>query len=282
VGSLNGGKPNGGAAGDGFVAGGRRPRVELPAGTLFVGDLHVDVDRPEELEQFEALLLELGRAPAAVFVGDVFEYWIGPSQGETEGGRRALLALRRAADRGTALHVVPGNRDFLLDAGFERASGARLWPRGFCASLGADRELLVLHGDELCTLDVNYLRLRRVLRSRALLWLAPRLPRGIARAIAARLRRASRRALAHKPRAEAEQQEDAARQMARAEGAEVLLCGHAHRFRDQLLAGGPRWIVLDAWRHGKDLVRLGAGGELEAFSSGAIGGANSGGAAAIL
>ena len=238
----------------------------------------MDVDRPEELEHFEALLVELGRAPAAVFVGDVFEYWIGPSQGDTPGGQRALLALKRAAEGGTALHVVPGNRDFLLDGGFERATGARVWGQGFCAALGADRRLVVVHGDELCTLDVNYLRLRRVLRSRALLWLAPKLPRSLARAIAARLRRASRRALQHKPRAEAEQQEGAVRQMARDEGAQVLLCGHAHRFRDERLPDGPRWIVLDAWRHGRDLVRLGADGSLTAFSSGASGGA----AAAIL
>jgi len=245
--------------------------VELPAGTVFIGDLHLDVDDLHAVARFELTLAALRPAPRIVFVGDVFEYWIGPAQGAGEGGQRVLAALAAAA-RDAAVDVVPGNRDFLLEARFERASGAAVRHGGFVGRLPGGERMLVIHGDELCTLDRNYLRLRAVLRSPLLRWAAPRLPESVARAIARKLRRASTRALAAKPKGQAEQQPDAVRDFARSASAGVLLCGHAHRYRDERLPDGPRWIVLDAWGERRDLIRVLPGGALAAGSTASAGG----------
>jgi hypothetical protein len=87
------------------------------------------------------------------------------------------------------------------------------------------------------------------------------------------LRRASTAALETKPAAEAEQQPDAARRLARASGATALVCGHAHRFRDAslgegVLGEGVRWLVLDAFGGELDLLRVGPGGALTPSGSG--------------
>jgi UDP-2,3-diacylglucosamine hydrolase len=253
---------------------GSLPEVPLETGTLIAADLHLDLSpaaaREARLvrERFTAWLAGL-EAPRLMILGDLFDAWVGPAHARLEAARAVIEALAGLARRGTAIDVVHGNRDFLLDARFERASGARVFPRGCIGrpvESGARPAWLLIHGDELCTLDRGYQRLKRVLRSPAVAWTAPRLPGPISLAVARRLRRASVRALAHKPRAEATQQPEAVLALAAAHAAEVVVCGHAHAFRDERLRGstaGVRWIVVGAFGTPNDLLRVGAGGRLQ-------------------
>ena len=250
---------------------GALPEVPLAPGTLVIGDLHLDVEHPAELERFTAFLAGL-QAPRLVVLGDLFEYWIGEAQADTDGGRRAVAALAARTRAGTAIDVVPGNRDFLLDARFERASGCRVRRHGLIGLVGAGpgaERVLFLHGDELSTRDAAYQRLRRVLRSAPVRGLARILPPPATRAVARRLRRASRRALSRKDEALTALQPEACRARARAHRATVVCCGHAHRFRDERLPDGPRWLVVDAFGGPLDAVRLEADGRLVPCASGA-------------
>ena len=234
--------------------------VELRSGTLVIGDLHLDVEDPAALERFETWLAGARGAPRLVILGDLFEYWVGPAQGSLPGARRVTGALRRLVENGTAVDVIPGNRDFLLGADFERASGARIHENGFVGVPRDGGRVLFLHGDELATLDHGYRRLRAVLRSPLVTGMAPWIPRPLALGLAARLRRASHRAVSAKPRETLALQPDAVRAHARHHAADVLVCGHAHRFRDELFDGGPRWIVVDAFGGARDTLELFPGG----------------------
>jgi UDP-2,3-diacylglucosamine hydrolase len=205
-----------------------------------------------------------------VILGDLFDSWIGPAQMEIESARRVLDALRRLSVRGTELDVLKGNRDFLLDAKFEERTGAAVHAGGIVATCGDGPRVLLIHGDELCTLDRGYQRLRGVLRSGPVTWTAPKLPRAIALAIARRLRGASTRAVYAKPAAEKEQQESEVRRLASAAHCDVVVCGHAHLFRDVRLEKGPRWIVLDAFGGDRDVLRCAARGELEPTASASL------------
>ncbi len=250
-----------------------RPLPELPldTGTLLVSDLHLDVTpaAPAETAQWFAAWLVRQNAPRLVVLGDLFDAWIGPAQVRTDAARTVLEAMSALARRGTALDVIPGNRDFLLDGSFERASGARVFGRGMVGRVGQDGEerVLLIHGDELCTLDLPYQRLKRVLRSRAVLGAAPWVPAPLALWIARRLRRASMQALETKPAADQEQQQDAVRCLCGRHGCGALVCGHAHRSRDVRLPGGPRWLVLGAFGEGRDLVRVGPAGALQVLDA---------------
>jgi hypothetical protein len=51
-------------------------------------------------------------------------------------------------------------------------------------------------------------------------------------------------------------QSDAARAAAAAAGADVLVVGHAHAFRDERLPGGLRWLVIDGWGGARDTLVL--------------------------
>ena len=258
----------------------QRPALELAAGSRFVGDLHLIVDEDAdwgasdsggprlERERFLSFLEDCRRtaAPALVILGDLFEYWFGPAQAESAGGRAVLDALAQATSGGLSVHLVPGNRDFLLGRSFSKRTGVQLHPRGFVGRIAGKRWVIV-HGDELCTLDRGYLRLRRVLRSPPIRGLAPRLPSAAGRAVARRLRRASTRALATKPKAEAEQQWSAVEEMCSRHRASGLICGHAHRFRAdrETPEGRPlEWWVVDAFGHGRDLLTCSPDGGLVA------------------
>jgi UDP-2,3-diacylglucosamine hydrolase len=244
------------------------PEIELAPGTLFIGDLHLDATREAASATFRDWLERGARgAPRLVVLGDLFDAWVGPAHARLDGARVVIEALHAFTRRGAALEIVHGNRDFLLDASFERSTGARVLASGFVGRLPSGERLLAVHGDELCTRDLAYQRMKRVVRSRPARWLAPRLPDGVALWAARRMRRASQSAIAMKPDEEKAQQESAARALALAAGASVLVCGHAHRFRDVALAGGPRWIVLDAFGDAQDVVEVGSDGRLMAQSS---------------
>ena len=241
--------------------------VELPSGSLVIADLHLVPEGAEPSTVFLDWLERVGGAPRVLILGDLFEYWVGPAQAEWEGPRRVLEGLARTVSRGTAIDVVPGNRDFLLDRAFEERTGCRVHHAGLVGRTDGGTRVLFLHGDELATLDRPYQRLRRVIRSRPVRWLARVLPGWVSARIARRLRRASRRAIAAKPAPHMALQPDECRARARASGADVVVCGHAHRFQDERLEGGPRWVVLDAFGGRRDTLGFGAEERIEAHGS---------------
>lgn len=245
------------------------PELELEDGAALIADLHLDLANPGGGAAFVGWLAGLvaSGTPRLLILGDLFDAWVGPAHARLAGAPPVLDALAAATRAGTAVAVVPGNRDFLLGASFERRTGARLFPDGLVGLAGGARVLLV-HGDELCTLDRGYQRLRRVVRSRAVRWLAPRLPDALALSAARRLRRASVRAVASKPSTEKAQQPEACRALAARHAAETVVCGHAHAFRDERLPAGPRWIVLDAFGGPRDVLRFGPRGALRVEASG--------------
>ena len=195
----------------------------LEAGTLVIGDLHLDPAGEPRIEEFVEWLRRV-RAPRLIVLGDLFEVWVGPAQARLPGAALVLGGLSAWTAGGAGLDVIPGNRDFLLGPVFEQLTGAQLFPDGYVAALpDSDASLLLLHGDELCTLDHAYQRMKRLLRSGPMRALAKRTPLPVARWAAGRLRSASTRAVARKPAPEKAMQADACRALAAKAGADVVV-----------------------------------------------------------
>ena len=229
----------------------RLPEIALPPGSRLIADLHLDPENERPWRAFQDWLAALS-APVLVVLGDLFEYWLGPAQAEAREFRPLIAALAARGRAGTELHFLHGNRDFLLGAEFEAAVGGRVHPRGLVGRLGDGGRVLCVHGDEFATLDRSYQRMRRVLRSTPARGLARALPLPVSRGIARGLRRRSRQAVSQKTPAYVELQAAEARAWAARLGARHVLCGHAHRFRSEDLAGGGRWVVLDAFGGSRD------------------------------
>ena len=238
------------------------PEIALPAGALLIADLHLDPLQPVPWRAFVGWLAALADVPALVVLGDLFEYWTGPGQTRDPAHAELLAALRERSEAGTALHFLHGNRDFLLGRDFERAVGGRVHPLGAVAEVPGGKRVLLLHGDELATQDKSYQRLRTVLRSRPVRGLAGAVPPFVSAAAARTLRRRSRRAVASKSNATVELQRAAAEAWCARTRTTAIVCGHAHRYRDEDLGDGRRWWVLDAFGGPRDLLRVDSDGRL--------------------
>lgn len=212
---------------------------------LFVSDLHIDDSRPHVLAAFERLVeAEAPQVDALYILGDLVEAWVGDD--DDGPAADAVRRVLRTAARHCALHVMRGNRDFLLGARFAAETGAALIDDPAQATLGGERVLLA-HGDAYCTRDGAYQAARETLRSTA--WQAGVLAMGLPerRALAATLRARSAAENANKPDNIMDVTPAAVEAALDAAGARTLIHGHTHRPGIHDLGGGRRRIVLGDW-----------------------------------
>ena len=134
--------------------------------TLFVSDIHLEDSRPEALEWLRAFLSGPARRSEAVYIlGDLFEYWIG-DDAPPPTARRLARATAELVESGVPCHFLHGNRDFLLGEDYAAAARLRLLPESLVVPLYGTPTLL-LHGDTLCTDDVEYQAFRKQARDPA-------------------------------------------------------------------------------------------------------------------
>ena len=218
--------------------------------TLFLSDLHLAPDRVAAVAAFHAFARGPARASAAVYIlGDLFDVWIGDDQLRDPFARAIADALAALTAAGVAVFVARGNRDFLFGDAFARATGATILPEQQIVDVGGMR-VVVLHGDELCTGDVDYQRFRARMRSGPMARRLLHLPYPLRRGIAWYLRRKSRAANALKPEAIMDVDAGAVADMFRRHGVAQMIHGHTHRPARHTLDvdGQPRErIVLADW-----------------------------------
>lgn len=131
--------------------------------TYFISDLHLSPELPRITAGFFSLLEKISGADALYVLGDLFEVWIGDDNPDAY-NQSIVAAFRALSDAGTKLYFLHGNRDFLLGAGFAAAIGGELLPEDKVISCYGHK-LLVMHGDQLCTLDEKYMAFRAQSRS---------------------------------------------------------------------------------------------------------------------
>lgn len=203
--------------------------VERPTGsTLVVADLHLDRSRPATVGFAATVFADAHRHSALWILGDLFEYWIGDDM-PTDGLEPAIAALTGLVDAGTGVHLLHGNRDFMLGDDFAARIGATLHREDELVVELAGQPTLLLHGDTLCTDDVDYLRLRATVRDRA--WQAGMLEHGPEERlrIAAGFRADSGNATARKSEPIMDVAIDTVGARFEASGAARMIHGHTHR-----------------------------------------------------
>jgi UDP-2,3-diacylglucosamine hydrolase len=128
--------------------------------TLFISDIHLEDSRPEALDWLRAFLSGPARRADAVYIlGDLFEYWIG-DDAPPPAARQLARDMAELAECGVPCYFLHGNRDFLLGEDYAASAGLRLLPE--CRVVGLyGTPTLLLHGDTLCTDDVDYQAFRR-------------------------------------------------------------------------------------------------------------------------
>jgi UDP-2,3-diacylglucosamine hydrolase len=135
--------------------------------SIFVSDLHLTPDRPHATGQFfEFIAGAAVRAQALYILGDLFEHWVGDDDFEDSFNASIADALHALAAGGVALSFMVGNRDVLAGQAFAARCGARLIEDPCLIDLYGAKTLL-MHGDTLCTDDIDYQKFRAYARDPA-------------------------------------------------------------------------------------------------------------------
>jgi len=225
--------------------------------TLFISDLHLTAARPLINELFFDFLEREARAADALYIlGDFLEYWIGDDALTQVEYRPIAENLHALTAAGTPVYLMRGNRDFLLGSGFEQETACRLIDDPTVIDLYGTRVLL-MHGDTLCTDDVDYLAFRKMTRAEP--WQRDFLAKPIQDRdnIARGHRELSRQSTAQKAPEIMDVTQGAVVAAMRQHGVRHLIHGHTHRPGEHVfdLDGKParRTVLGDWYRHGSVL-----------------------------
>ena len=231
--------------------------------TLFISDLHLSPDRPALVEAFQALLRGPARGTSALYaLGDLFDVWIGDDQLKEPLAAAVAASFAGLAGSGTPVFLQRGNRDFMLGERFAMASGATLLPDEVVHDLYGT-PTLIMHGDQLCTDDVDYQRFRAYWQDPARRRRALLAPYFVRRGVAAFFRAMSRRATKDKLPVIMDVNAEAVAAALRAHGVTRLIHGHTHRpARHEIAVDGracERYVLAD-WYRQASYLRVDAAG----------------------
>ncbi len=218
--------------------------LALPANAqvLFASDMHLGEHDSATANwfcaQLEHRVAHLG-ASHLVFLGDLFEAWVGDDQ--TDSVATGLLELIARLSNTTPVFVMRGNRDFLLDAPLRGTSDAAYAHQSFsqlagvtmladpCVATIADERWLLTHGDVLCTDDKAYQAFRA--ESRTPEWQQTFLAQPLSdrMALAAQMRAQSEQEKSNKAAYLTDVNQQAVPTCLQAHDAKRMIHGHTHR-----------------------------------------------------
>jgi len=133
---------------------------------LFISDLHLAPERPDIIQLFLKFMDDQAASAKELYIlGDLVEYWLGDDD-KAEALEPVFNKMKQAADSGLKIFLMHGNRDFLMGPQLAERCGCTLINDPYIANLNGTPAIL-MHGDTLCTDDVDYQKLRNMLRNPA-------------------------------------------------------------------------------------------------------------------
>lgn len=211
-------------------------------------DVHLD-DEPSDLTRhFQEKLTQISYdVDAIILLGDIFHYWLGDKCAQRY--IQTLDKLKALSER-CDVYFMPGNRDFLLDTRVLSKFNVVLL-NDPCVMVHGNKRIFLTHGDQYCSLDTAYLRLRYVLQhpfTKALTRIVPYTWRF---RIAEYLRAQSRLRSPRKSQTTMDIYFPSLEQAMRPHNTTLAIYGHVHYLRDcvQEHRTKLRCITLDSWQH---------------------------------
>lgn len=133
--------------------------------TLFISDLHLSEEQPHITQLFLSFMRDVAPTAETLYIlGDLFEYWAGDDDRHTAFHQSIIQAMSQLKQQGTAIFIMHGNRDFLMDEQLAKDCHASLLQDPSVIDLYGTPTLLT-HGDALCTDDVAYQAFRKQVRA---------------------------------------------------------------------------------------------------------------------
>ncbi|MCV2528431.1 MAG: UDP-2,3-diacylglucosamine diphosphatase [Candidatus Lightella neohaematopini] len=142
---------------------------------LFISDVHLSNDKPDITNHFSYFIKRYAINSKALYIlGDLFESWIGDDYVDKLSKKIAnVISLLNKYN--VPCYLIRGNRDFLLDKNYANLCNIKLLPYKLILNYSANK-ILILHGDDLCTNNINDRIFFRLIRCKLIKYLFLKLP----------------------------------------------------------------------------------------------------------
>ena len=131
---------------------------------LFIADLHLNPARPEHSCALIDFCQQCINADDELYIlGDLFDAWIGDDVGIITYAD-VIACFKQLTTNGTQVFFMAGNRDFLIGNKFSQATGVQLLVDPTVVTFEG-QDVLLMHGDTLCTDDIGYQNFRSLVRN---------------------------------------------------------------------------------------------------------------------
>ena len=216
---------------------------------LFISDLHLHDARPQITQLFLDFMAGPARdAQSLTILGDLFEYWAGDDDIAAPLHQQVCTAIRELTGRGIPVWFMHGNRDLLIGTGFCDASSAQLLADPTVRTI-AGRSTVLLHGDTMCTDDVDYQRYRSMVHDPAFIKMFLLRSLDERKAVIGDLRERSETEKQRKDAMIMDVNASAVAEVFRSAGVVRMIHGHTHRRARHLLRvddrSCERWVMGD-------------------------------------
>lgn len=143
---------------------------------FLIADVHLSHTNPKVVNGFLHFLnTQAMHAHALYILGDLFEAWLGDDDPSSLLPRIAK-GLKTLKKNKVPCYFIHGNHDFLLSSKYANECGMILLPHQQIIKLSSGKNILILHGDILCTHDKSYILLRKIFKNNFLKKLFLKLP----------------------------------------------------------------------------------------------------------
>jgi len=198
--------------------------------SYFIADLHLTENRPDITVAFFDFLdnkIINDDVDALYILGDFFEVWVGDDY-QTDLSINVAARLSLVSESGTEVFFIHGNRDFIMREDYAKSASMTLLPEQVVIDLYGT-PTVILHGDEMCTQDVEYQKFRK--KSRGWWWpkLMLAMPLWYRKKIARNAREKSKQSQAGKALEILDVTEDAVLAMFEKHKVVNMIHGHTHR-----------------------------------------------------
>jgi UDP-2,3-diacylglucosamine hydrolase len=225
--------------------------------SLIISDLHLTNVEGDKVNFFNKFCEDhASKADQLFILGDLFNTWLGDDVSLTS--HKAIISTLKELTEETKVFVMVGNRDFLLSQSFEAETGCMLINEPYQLEHNT-KKFLLIHGDSLCTDDINYQKLKKVLRNPLVQYIFLHLPKNIRLKLTGQLRKKSVEAQSYKSSKIMDvNQQTTDLLMSKYPGHE-LIHGHTHRQNTHTMKNYTRYVLGDWSQNKGNAIKLSDG-----------------------
>jgi len=133
---------------------------------VFISDLHLSSERPQIIKLFLRFADEIAASADELYIlGDFLEYWLGDDDPAAELIPVFDKLAELAEIQHTKIYFMHGNRDFLVGRKLAERCHFELINTDTYKIKIQDKDVLLMHGDTLCSDDTEYQEFRQLVRS---------------------------------------------------------------------------------------------------------------------